>query len=489
MRSPPSLPLADSYWVLPGRLLAGEYPGSLEVGATRERIGSLLAAGVDCFVDLTAEQELPPYADLLPPHVEHHRRAIRDHSTPAAPEHMLATLEVVEGSLRAGRCVYVHCHAGIGRTGTVIGCLLVEHGHSGAEALAALNRLWQQSARARSWLSVPETAEQIDYVRTWVPRLPQPGAPAPAAQRSRFLGALVGLAAGDALAAATQRRLPGTFTPVTAPIGGGPYELPPGAWSDDTAMALCLADSLLACGGFDARDQVERYVRWQREGYLSATGCCVGISQGVAQALAAAQWRRQPFAGSHEPRRLDPEPLSRVAPAVMMSFASVEEAVRTAGDAARITCQAPAVVEACGLFAAMLHAALRGQSKDDVLAPPHGFSGLDASALRPRVRFLARAGYRGNATARLRTGSTVFQALEVALCAFDRTLDFEEGALLTANLGERSDVAAAAYGQLAGAYYGVEAIPAAWRHGLARVEVIEDLAGRLYEAGVRPPAA
>ncbi|MGH8149711.1 MAG: ADP-ribosylglycohydrolase family protein [Steroidobacteraceae bacterium] len=487
MRSPPSQPLPDSYWVLPGRLLAGEYPGSFEVGATRERIGSLLAAGVDCFVDLTAEQERTAYADLLPSQVEHHRRAIRDHSTPDAPEHMLAVLEVVERSLRAGRCVYVHCHAGIGRTGTVIGCLLVEHGLSGAEALAALNRVWQQSARARSWPSIPETAGQIEYVRGWVPRLPQPAGVPPPVLRSRFLGALVGLAAGDALAAATERRLPGTFTPVAAPIGGGPFELPAGAWSDDTAMALCLADSLLACGGFDARDQVQRYVRWQREGYLSATGCCVGISRGVAQALAAAQWRRQRFAGSHEPRQLDPEPLSRVAPAVMMSFASAEEAVRTAGDAARITCQAPAVIEACRLFAAMLHAALRGQSKDDVLAPPRGFAGLDASALRPRVRFLARAGYRGDVRGQLRTGSTVLQALEVALCAFDRTLDFEEGALLVANLGERSDVAAAAYGQLAGAHYGVEAIPADWRRGLARVEVIEDLAGRLYQAGVRPP--
>ncbi len=107
--------------------------------------------------------------------------------------------------------------------------------------------------------------------------------------RERFLGALLGLAVGDAVAAATQYRQPGTFTPVGDMIGGGPFELPRGGWSDDTAMALCLADSLLAAERFDARDQVERYKRWQREGYLSATGQCLGITASTARALAMAR--------------------------------------------------------------------------------------------------------------------------------------------------------------------------------------------------------
>jgi len=494
MSSPPAAPLPECYWVLPDRLLGGAYPGSLEAGASPERIERLLAAGIDCFVDLTGEQELPPYAARLPPGVEHHRRSIRDHSVPSDAAHMRETLGIIENALDEGRCVYVHCHAGIGRTATVIGCLLVERGLSGDEALEALNRLWQQSVRARIWPSVPETAGQVAYVRTWVPRAAleardSAGDPAREALRRRFLGALVGLAAGDALAVGTQGRAPGSFAPLTAPIGGGPFDLSAGAWSDDTAMALCLAESLVTCGAFDARDQVERYVRWQDEGHLSASGRCAGITDGVARALAAARWRRQRFPGSHEPRQLDPEALSRVAPAVMFAFGSAGEAVRLAGDAARVTCQAPVVIEACRLFAAMLHAAFRGLSKDEVLAPSGGFEGLDALALRPRIRSLARAGYRRKRPGRIRSGSTIVQALEAALWAFDRTLTFRDGALLAANLGERSDVACATYGQLAGAYYGLNAIPPDWRGGLARVEMIEDLAERLYAAAVSASAA
>lgn len=485
MSSLPPAPLPNSYWVLPGQLLAGEYPGGAEPGSSRERIERLLAAGVDCFVDLTQERELPPYADLLPAGVRHHRMPIRDHGVPSEPEHMLGILEVIESSLHSGRRVYVHCHAGIGRTGMVIGCLLAEHGLAGAAALEALNRAWRQSARAEVWPSVPETASQIEYVRGWVPRL---GPAEPSGLSSRFRGALVGLAAGDALAVATQGLEPGSFKPVTDPVGGGRFDLPAGAWSDDTAMALCLADSLSACGGFDTRDQIERYVRWQYEGYLSATGRCVGITDGTAQGLAAAQWRRQVFPGSHEPTQLDPEPLSRIAPVVMFAFARVEEAVRLAGDAARVTSQAPAVVEACRVFAAMLHAALSGLPKDEVLAPRRGLEDMAGAGLRPRVRSLLRGRYRGKSPGQVHTGGTIMQALEAALWAFDRTITFRDGALLAANLGERSDVVTAAYGQLAGAYYAVEGIPRAWRGSLTRLDLIEGLADQLFRASAQGSA-
>lgn len=529
----PPQPWPNSYWVLAGRMLAGEYPAVADAAATRERLERLLALGIDCIVDLTAADELPAYDDLLPPEVTHHRLSIRDHGIPASPEHMADILEVIESALRSGRRVYVHCRAGIGRTGTVVGCLLVEHGSSGEEALETLNRAWQGCARAESWPSVPETSAQVEYVRAWQPRVmlgpvstrgtplttpaiavgssglrgspgvvspaqaaqaqaPAPAAGlgfapasvraplAPAALRSRFLGALLGLSVADALSAASQHREPGTFPPISDLVGGGPFDLPPGAWTDDTAMALCLAESLVACGGFDARDQVERYVRWQQEGHLSATGQCVGITAATARALAVAQWRRQIFSGSHEPRQLDPEPLSRVAPVVMFSFSSVDEAVRLAGDAARITCQAPVVVESCRVFAAMLHAALCGAPKEEVLFPMRGLSELEAAGYRPRVRSLLKGRYRRKRPGQVHAGETIIEALEAALWAFDRTDSFQDGALLAANLGGNADVVGAAYGQLAGAFHGAAAIPAAWRGRIARVEVIEALAEQLF---------
>lgn len=477
-------PLPNTYWALPGLLLAGEHPGGSTPESTRARLNKLLAAGIECFLDLTHPTEIERYDEALPFHVEYLRKPIRDHGLPERPEHMLEILDCLRDALRSGRPAYVHCRAGIGRTGMVVGCLLVERGLSGEQALDELARLWQQSERSKVWPSIPETEAQADYVRRWRPHKPailefaqpaaaptrSPAAPAvspdpllePAtlaaarSLRERFLGALLGLAVGDAAAAATQYRRAGTFSPVGDLIGGGPFDLPPGGWSDDTAMALCLADSLLACGGFEARDQVDRYRRWQREGYLSATGQCLGITASTARALAVAQWRRQRFAGSHAPGQLDPEPLSRVAPVVMFFFASEENAVQLAGDAARTTCQAPAVLGACRDLARALFQALSGKPKAPIVA-----------------------GLAGSTRTKGRGKGTVVEALSTAVEAFAATDNFREAVLHAANRGGNSDVAAAACGQLAGALYGASAIPASWREKLLQKSLIESYADRL----------
>jgi hypothetical protein len=174
-------PLANSYWVRPGRLLAGEYPTGRELPhnmAGRARIAQLLAAGISCIVDLTEEGECPAYAQLLPQTVAHLRRTIPDTEVPQHPSLMRGIQDDLALALAGGKNVYVHCRAGIGRTGTVAGCFLVEQGLEGEEALRELNVLWtQQCARAASWPEVPQTAEQASYVRLWVPRRAvEPGA-------------------------------------------------------------------------------------------------------------------------------------------------------------------------------------------------------------------------------------------------------------------------------------------------------------------------
>jgi ADP-ribosylglycohydrolase len=350
----------------------------------------------------------------------------------------------------------------------VAGCLLVERGLAGEAALTELNQLWQQSERSAQWPSIPETPTQVDYVRNWTPQLAAEADPlldpatlsAARGLRERFLGALLGLAAGDAVAAATQYRRPGRFAPVGDLLGGGPFDLPRGAWSDDTAMALCLAESLLESEGFDARDQVARYTRWQQEGHLSATGQCVGITAGTARALAVAQWRRQAFSGSHDPEILDPEPLSRVASAVMYFFADAPLAEEQAAEAARTTCQAPAVLDACRTLARALHAALSGQSRATILAQ---------APAAPGGAIAAAAG----------AGATAPQALAAAFDAFARTRTFRDAVLAAANLGGNSDVIAAACGALAGAHYTASAIPTLWRNSLMKLQLIEGCADRL----------
>jgi ADP-ribosylglycohydrolase len=489
-----ALPLPNSYWVIPGVLLAGEYPGGDTGEETRERVRKLLDAGVGCFIDLTQPDELEPYEDELPAAIDYLRKPIKDHGLPAKREHMIDIQACLDHAIRSGKLTYVHCRAGIGRTGTVIGCFLVEQGHSGAEALEELNHVWQQSKRSLSWPHVPETDEQSEFVRKWKPQVaallkqrvaapPPPERDDPLLEastlsaarnlRDRFLGALVGLAIGDALASTTQFRNPGTFTQVGDLLGGGPFDLPRGAWSDDTSMALCLAESLLEVGSFDPRDQVERYRRWQQQGHLSATGQCLGITASTAKALAQAGWRRQLFSGSHDPNQLDPEVLSRVGAVVLFYFAEVGDAVTFAAEQSRTTCQAPGAMESCKVLAAVLHAALSGKAKEVILAP--GPEALDVKSLRTAAATVAAAG--GN-SADPRAGN-VIEVLEAALWAFRSTDNFRDGALKAANLGANSDVAAAVYGQIAGAHYGVGAIPATWRTSLVNKDLIEGLADRL----------
>jgi len=424
-------------------------------------LARLLEAGVNSFIDLTQAGEAEPYETGLPVSIDYLRKPIRDHATPAVPAQMAEILGCVQASLREGRRVYLHCRAGIGRTGMVAGCLLVEQGFSGEGALAELNRLWRQSARASQWPAVPETEEQIDYVRHWGaapehdPLLEPATLTAARGLRGRFQGALLGLAAGDAVAVPTQYRRPGRFTPVGDMIGGGPFELPRGAWSDDTAMALCLAESLLECDGFDVGDQVARYRRWQQEGYLSATGQCVGITAGTARALALARWRRQPFSGSHDPRAQDPETLSRVAPVAMYFFARATAAAEQSAEAARTTSQAPRVLAACRALGEALHAALSGASKAAVLA--RGMRGAEPAT----------------------PAESAPGALASALDVFGRTQNFRDAVLTAANLGGNSDVVASVTGALAGAHYTAGAIPTLWRNSLMKSQLIEACADKL----------
>jgi len=466
--APQPPPLRNSYWVVPGLVLAGEHPLGSSAEKTRDRLQRLRAAGIECFIDLTRPGEIARYDEQLPMDVEYLRKPIKDHGLPESRADMADILATIRQAQQQGRPVYVHCRAGIGRTGMVMGCLLVESGLAGEEALRELNRLWQQCRRSRSWPSIPETDEQVDFVRQWTaaeagahgdaddPLLQPSTLSAAKGLRDRFLGALVGLAVGDALAAATQFRRPGTFTPVGDLLGGGPFDLPRGGWSDDTAMTLCLAESLLECDGFDARDQVDRYSRWQQDGYLSATGQCLGITANTARALAMARWRRHVFAGSHDPDQLDPEPLSRVAAVALFHFSTLEADLNVAADAARTTCQAPGVLDACRELARALHASLSGQGKEQILAgvPPIKEHATLANTTAPAT-------------------------LAAAFWAFGSTDNFREAVLRAANVGGNSDVVASVCGQLAGSHYGIAAIPAAWRNSLIHKDLIEGCADRL----------
>ncbi|MBN1178310.1 MAG: ADP-ribosylglycohydrolase family protein [Anaerolineae bacterium] len=299
--------------------------------------------------------------------------------------------------------------------------------------------------------------------------------------KKRFEGCLLGLACGDAVGTTVEFQPRGTFPPVTDMTGGGPFRLPPGAWTDDTSMALCLAASLLECGGFDARDQMERYVRWQQEGYFSSTGACFDIGNTVAAALRRYRQAGDPFAGSTDPRTAGNGSLMRLAPVAMFYAADPARAAHFSAHSSRTTHGAQEAVDACRLFGAMLVLALGGASKAAIL-DARAHPALADVALAPAIRRIAVGEYRDKGEEAIRGSGYVVESLEAALWCFERSDSYREAILRAANLGDDADTTAAICGQVAGAHYGVEGIPRAWLEVLAMGAQIERMADALYEA-------
>ncbi len=167
MSSTPDRPLPNTYWVIPGQLLAGEYPIGDDYTHARARLAQFRETGVNHFIDLTEEGEMPGYRHLLPVHAKYLRSAMADTQLPQTTAQVQQILTDIRAALALRRRIYVHCRAGIGRTGLIVGCYLAEEGGDGKQALAHLNHLWKQSERAKTWPKVPQTREQANYIRDW----------------------------------------------------------------------------------------------------------------------------------------------------------------------------------------------------------------------------------------------------------------------------------------------------------------------------------
>lgn len=160
-------PIPHSHWVVPGRLLAGEYPIGADYSEARSRLANFKEAGINHFVNLTEAGEYPAYRHLLPVFTKYLSCPIIDSSVPSSPTVLKKLLAEIRAAVLAKRSVYVHCRAGIGRTNLVVGCYLAEELGDGKRALRAINELWLANERSRSWPTVPQTTEQADYVRAW----------------------------------------------------------------------------------------------------------------------------------------------------------------------------------------------------------------------------------------------------------------------------------------------------------------------------------
>lgn len=292
----------------------------------------------------------------------------------------------------------------------------------------------------------------------------------------RARGALVGLAVGDAVGTTLEFQPPGSFEPITDLVGGGPFDLEPGQWTDDTSLALCLADSIVTVGGMDLVDQLQRYVRWRDEGLWSSNGRCFDIG-----GTTSAQLRRFERTGAP----VDPSPdeasaangsLMRLAPVPIAWHRSVAEAAERAGESSRTTHAATRPVDCCRLYGAMVAAVIGGATLDEVLAP----SFWQWGELHPEVAAIAAGSYRTKEPPEIRGSGYCIEALEAALWAVAGADSYRDAVLRAANLGDDADTTAAIAGQLAGAWWGLSRIPREWVVEIALVEEIVDLADRLH---------
>lgn len=294
---------------------------------------------------------------------------------------------------------------------------------------------------------------------------------------NRATGALLGLACGDAIGAAVEFMPRGSFVPVTEMRGGGLHGIPAGYWTDDTSMALALLHSLLECGGFDASHQMQQYCAWWKEGKYSSTGDCFDIGGQTRSALERFQRTNNPFSGSTAATHAGNGSLMRLAPIAIFYHRSFSDTVMYAAESSRTTHGTIACVDACKVFSAMLHHAIEGHNKQAILA--------SADVLLPDTsRLIAEivaGSYRQKKRMQIHSSGYVVHTLEAALWCFYHSQSFEEAVLLAANLGDDSDTVAAVTGQIAGAFYGADAVPAAWMDTLYQAEKLHAHAQELFK--------
>ncbi|WP_426041695.1 ADP-ribosylglycohydrolase family protein [Brevundimonas sp. TWP2-3-4b1] len=394
-------------------------------------------------------------------HMDWFHAPIRDVSVPdAAFEAVWEKIgEGLRDRLRAGFDVVVHCKGGLGRAGMIAARLLVELGWAPLAAVVEVRRVRRGAI---------ETSAQEGHVMACAAIPEHQPSTTPEAIQARAVGALLGLAVGDAVGTTLEFKTRDSYPVLTDMIGGGPFGLKPGQWTDDTAMALALADSLIACSGLDEQDLLGRFADWWGNGTYSCTGTCFDIGGTTAQALRRWEATGADHSGSTDPQSAGNGSLMRLAPVAIRYFGDRDTLRDAAARQSKTTHAAPEAVDACVVYAEILADAIEGRKRSEVLA---GRAGAWAGSIGPIVG----GSWRGKARPAINASGYVAHALEAALWSVGRAgPDFERTVLLAANLGQDADTTAAIAGQLAGAFEGVAGIPSewlaklAWRERLAR---------------------
>lgn len=501
MKERAAAPHENSYWLDGDRVAAGEYPGDLDDAKALRKVRAILDAGITVFVDLTEQDELKPYEPMLGDEarargiqVRHLRRPIRDLRV-CSPREMTAIMQTLRDAVDAGEKVYVHCWGGVGRTGTVAGCWLVEQGMTPDDALAAVARLFATISEAkllRHPIGSPETGAQREMVRSWAPSLMTPDSsalPRGARDRSHFRGCLLGGAIGDALGAPVEflslLQIRSRFGPLGIRDFAEAYGRI-GAVTDDTQMTMSTAEALIRAMRSgepleisDAtRELHDAYLRWLRtqddphQRRAPGTTCLTALRSGHAGTVGT------PINGS--------KGCGGVMRAAPVGLLAGIDTFTLGCESAAITHGHPSGFLAAGCLALIVERIVDGSTLDDAVAAARQRVAMEAGheevsgALDEAIAAARHGAPSAERVEQLGKGWVAEEALGIAVyCALSAAGDFERGVVLAVNHGGDSDSTGAITGNILGALLGSDAIPARWLEQLELRDVIERLADEL----------
>lgn len=265
--------------------------------------------------------------------------------------------------------------------------------------------------------------------------------------RQRYHGSFIGAAVMDAFCAPFEFTKRDSSGVVTDMVGGGPFRLDPGYWTDDTSMALCLAYSILHSKGFDPKDQMIRYLRWMDEGYLSSTGNCFDVGVQTQAALGLFRNSGLVYAGSTDDENSGNGSLMRLSPIPLAFFERPTEAIAFAAESSRTTHGSAQCVEACRFFCYLIIEAMKGVEKKTLLdAGRYKIQRQGSAEFPSQLERIIEGSYVDLEADAVHSSGWVIHTLKAALWAFYHTDSFEEGAILIPPLGEDTDTVGAVYG-------------------------------------------
>ena len=304
-------------------------------------------------------------------------------------------------------------------------------------------------------------------------------------QKNKAIGSIVGFAIGDALGAPAEFKERGTFEPIEFYRSGGKFNLPAGAYTDDTAMTLCLAQSLLDKNGCDTDDQLQKYCSWLKDGYMSATGVSIGCGKQIYRALLNYLSKKSTVCTIGNNRSAGNGSLMRVAPIAIYYMEDLNKAMQCAQKSSYTTHKLKICADACIAYTWLLYGFYKGFSKDDILSKEYTdyylFEYDKNYSYNSEIINILQGSYKNKSEDDINSSGYVVHTLEATLWAFYNSNNFKEGLLKAINLGKDSDTIGAIYGSIAGAYYGIDNIDNDLIEGLMHNKKITEISKQLYD--------